>query len=97
LLRQALEGGQHKPGNDHPACFESMHELAVLYKEQGRYEEAEKYLLEVTEGRRLKLGDKHPRTTDSLNNLIDLYKAWNKPGKTKEWRAKLSQTEAEIE
>jgi tetratricopeptide (TPR) repeat protein len=89
LLRQALDGRKHKLGADHPDCFESMHELAVLYREQERYEEAEKYFLEALEGRRLKLGEKHPHTIESLNNLIDLYEAWNKPEKAKQWRVKL--------
>jgi hypothetical protein len=63
-------------------------------KEQARYQEAEKYLLEALEGRRLKLGDTHPHTLESHNNLIDLYEAWNKPEKAKEWRAKLAKKEA---
>ena len=63
-------------------------------KEQARYEEAEKLLLEAIEGRRLKLGDTHPHTLESLNNLIDLYESWNKPEKAEEWRTKLLQTKA---
>ena len=71
-----------------------MHELAVLYKQQAKYQEADELLLEAVEGRRLTLGDRHPPTQQSLNNLIDLYEAWNKPEKAEEWRAKLPQTEA---
>jgi len=71
-----------------PACFEFMHELAVLYKEQARYVEAEK-LLEAVEGRRLKLCDKHPHTLESMNNLIELYEVWNKIEEAEKWRAKL--------
>ena len=71
-----------------------MIDLAVLYKEQGRYEEAEPLLLAAVEGRHLKLGEKHPHTLESLNNLIDLYEAWNKPEKAEQWRAKLPQKEA---
>jgi len=52
-----------------------MHGLAILCKEQARYEEAEKLLLEAVKGRRLKLGDTHPHTKESMNNLIDLYEA----------------------
>ena len=63
-------------------------------KEQARYEEAEKLLIEAVEGRRLKLSDTHPHTVESLNNLIELYEAWGKPEKAEEWRAKLLQTEA---
>ncbi len=46
-----------------------MQELAILYKEQARYVEAEPLLLRALEGRRLKLGDTHPHTLESLNNL----------------------------
>ena len=70
-----------------------MHELALLYKELGRYEEAEPLFLKALEGRHLKLGDTHPHTKESLSNLIDLYKAWNKAEKSKEWQAKLTQIE----
>lgn len=66
-------------GEDHPDTLESKNDLAVLYKEQARYDEAEKLLLEAIEGRRLRLGDTHPHTVESMNNLIDLYEAWNKP------------------
>jgi hypothetical protein len=59
--------------------------LAVLYKEQKRYEEAEKLLLEAVKGCRLKLGDTHPRTLESMNNLITLYEAWNKPESVCKW------------
>jgi hypothetical protein len=66
-----------------------MHELAVLYREQERYEEAEKYFLEAVKGRRLKLGDTHPHTIESLKNLIDLYEAWNMQEKAEKWRTEL--------
>ncbi len=69
----------------------------MLYKEQDRYEEVEKLLVEAVEGRLLKLGDTHPHTLQSLNNLISLYEAWSKPEKAKEWRAKLQRKEAKTE
>ncbi|OHB62893.1 MAG: hypothetical protein A2168_04855 [Planctomycetes bacterium RBG_13_50_24] len=74
---------------DHPATLQSKNDLAVLYKEQAHYEEAEKLLIEAIEGHRLKLGNTHPHTLESLNNLIDLYEARNKPEKAEEWRSKL--------
>ncbi|MHC4324050.1 MAG: tetratricopeptide repeat protein, partial [Planctomycetota bacterium] len=79
---------------DHPATLESKNDLAILYKEQGRYEEAEKFFLEAAEGQSLKLGDTHSHTVESMNNLIELYEAWNKPEQADEWRATLPQTEA---
>jgi len=67
--------------------------LAVLYKEQSRYDEAKRFFLDAIEGRRLKLGDTHPHTLESWHNLIDLYQAWGKPEKAEEWRAKLPRIE----
>jgi tetratricopeptide (TPR) repeat protein len=75
--------------------LESKNDLAILYKEQGFYDKAEKLLLEAVDGRCLKLGDTHPHTLQSLNNLIELYDAWGKPEKAEQWQAKLLQTEAE--
>ena len=93
MLRQALDGRQRKLSRAHPACFESMHELAILYKVQTRYDEAEKLLLAAIKGRRLRLSDEHSHTQESIKNLINLYEAWSKPEKANEWRAKLPQTE----
>lgn len=88
-----MDARKFKLRNDHPVCYESMHELAVLYKEQARYEEAEKLLLRAFEGRRLKLSDTYPHILESWQNLIDPYEAWGKPEKAEEWRAKLPETE----
>jgi len=79
-------------GHDHPHTLESMHELAVLYKEKGDYDRAEQLLLEAIKDR-LGLGDTHPHALKSWNNLIELYEAWGKPEKAEEWRAKLPKTE----
>ena len=81
-------------GINHPETLETKNDIAVLYKEQGRYQQAEPLLIEAVNGRRLKLGDTHPHTLESWHNLIELYEAWGKPEKAEEWRAKLQQTEA---
>jgi hypothetical protein len=87
MLRQALDGRRLKLGDDHPACFESLYELGVLYKEQRLYDKAESLLLEAVDGRRLKLGDTHPHTQESIKTLIDLYKTLNQPEAADKWRA----------
>ena len=71
-----------------------MHELAVVYKVQGDYDDAEPLLLKAVKGRRLKLGDEHPHALESIRNVIDLYEAWDKPDKAEEWRAKLPDNQA---
>jgi tetratricopeptide (TPR) repeat protein len=84
---------RYKVFEDHLKTLQSEKDLAVLYKEQERYKEAEKYLLEAVKGRRLKLGDNHPHNLESIKNLIALYEAWNKPEEAKKWRAKLPEKE----
>jgi tetratricopeptide (TPR) repeat protein len=99
LFKEALNRWYRKLGeiaDDHPEMLTVINGFGVLRREQERYEEAERYLLEAAEGRRLKLGDTHPHTLESLNKLIELYEAWNKPEKAEEWRAKLPKTEAVV-
>ena len=93
LFNEALEGRCDRLGDDHPDTLETKNDLAVLYKEQARYDEAESRLIEAIKGRRLKLGDTHARTLESWHNLIELYEAWGKPEKANEWRAKLPRRE----
>jgi len=87
------EARHRRLGRNHPSTLETMNDLAVLYKEQARYDKAEKLLLDVIESRRFKLGDQHPHTIESLNKLIDLYEVWDKLQKAAQWRAKMAQTE----
>ena len=84
-----MQARASKLGDDHPGFFESMHELATLYKVQGRYDKAEELLLKAVKGRRLKLGDSHPDTLESWHTLINLYEARGKPEEAEEWRARL--------
>jgi tetratricopeptide (TPR) repeat protein len=84
-------------GNDLIISLIVLVRLAILYKEQGCYDEAEKLLSEAIEGHLLRLSDTHPHTIESMNNLIALYEAWNKPEKANEWREKLPETETKTE
>jgi tetratricopeptide (TPR) repeat protein len=48
---------------------DSLNNLALSYKSQGRYEEAEPYYQQALEMRRELLGHRHPDVAQSLNNL----------------------------
>ena len=87
---------KNKLGEDHPDTLESKNDLAVLYKEQERYQEAEKLLLEAVEGRHLILRDEHPHTLESWHNLIELYEDWDKPEKAEEWRLSIIKSQDEL-
>jgi tetratricopeptide (TPR) repeat protein len=60
-------------GDDHPETLRTMGGLAVLYRNQSRYDEAEPLFLETLETRKRVLGDDHPDTLWSMNNLGILY------------------------
>ncbi|HEU5380043.1 MAG TPA: toll/interleukin-1 receptor domain-containing protein [Ktedonobacteraceae bacterium] len=56
----------------------SLNNLAGLYKEQGKYEEAESLYQRVLAICEQKLGVTHSDTATSLNNLAELYRVWGK-------------------
>ena len=84
-----MKGRQSELGDDHQDTLETKNDLAVLYKEQGRYDEAEPLLRQAIKGRTEKLGPQHPHTLASIKNLIDLYEIWGKRKEAEEWREKL--------
>ena len=85
LLRQALDGRQHKLGPDHPACFESMHELVLVYIAQKDYDRGR-----TSPARSLprppnaRLGLKHQDTLESLKQLVTLYEVLEQTGRSRE-------------
>ena len=60
-----------------------------VLKELGRYDEAERSLLEahgiLTDG----LGPAHSRTISAIKTLANLYDEWERPEKAGEWRKQL--------
>ena len=56
-------------GNEHPSVASSLNNLAVLYKNQGRYGEAEPLYAEAAEIFEQQLGEKHPNTQTVLGNF----------------------------
>jgi tetratricopeptide (TPR) repeat protein len=47
--------------------------LASIYEEQGRYEDAEAFYVKTLEGRQRVLGGEHRETLDSMTKLASLY------------------------
>ena len=65
-------------GADHPSVATSLNNLALLYRSQGKYSEAEPLYLRSLEIRERELGADHPDVATSLNNLAALYKLQGK-------------------
>ena len=60
---------------DHPSLANHLNNLAGLYRDQGRYSEAEPLLLQALEIDRRSLPEDHPSLATHLNNLALLYKS----------------------
>ncbi len=60
-------------GADDTRLAESLNGLAVVYRDQGRYTEAEPLLKRALSIREKALGPAHPDVIQSLNNLAGLY------------------------
>ncbi|KAH8675241.1 hypothetical protein BX600DRAFT_431834 [Xylariales sp. PMI_506] len=69
-----LETRKTKLGVDHPDTLTSMDNLALTYRKQGRFEEAEQLNVQVLETRKTKFGVDHPDTLTSMNNLASTYR-----------------------
>ncbi|KAK4220429.1 hypothetical protein QBC38DRAFT_215256 [Podospora fimiseda] len=60
-----METSKTKLGADHPSTLTSMANLASAYRNQGRWEEAEKLEVQVMETSKTKLRADHPDTLTS--------------------------------
>jgi tetratricopeptide (TPR) repeat protein len=63
---------------EHPESLKSMHSLAALYRDEGKYAQAEPLLTKALEARRRVLGDDHPDTLTSMSDLALLYEKQGK-------------------
>lgn len=59
-------------GSDHPSVSEVLHELAAMYRSQGRYGEAEPFYRRTLTIDEKTLGPTHPNVSASLHNLASL-------------------------
>ncbi len=62
-------------GNEDPQFAFGLNQLARLYEDQGKYNEAEPLYLRSLSIREKQLGENHPTVATSLNNLALLYNA----------------------
>ncbi len=77
-LNKALQIREKVLGAEHPDTATSLNNLATLYDEQGKYEQAEPLHLRALEIYEKILGAEHPDTATSLNDLAGLYESQGK-------------------
>jgi len=76
-LLRALSILQHAQGTEHIEVAETLNALAVLYRTQGKYEEAEPLLQRALTIREI-LGAEAPDIAETLNELAALYWSWER-------------------
>ena len=52
-------------GEEHPSVAKTLGNLASLYDDQGRYDEAETLFIQALDMRKKLLGDEHPHTQNT--------------------------------
>lgn len=60
---QVMEARERTLGGEHPDTLTAKANLAVIYRNQGRWKEAEQIELQVMEAREKMLGGEHPDVT----------------------------------
>jgi hypothetical protein len=75
MSEHAMQVSKKISGQDQQETLAIMNILALTYKEQGRWDKAEKLLVEVMETCKMKLGADHPHNLTSIGNLASTY--WN--------------------
>ena len=58
---------------EHPSTLTSMANLALTYRNQRRWKEAEELEVQVMETRKRVLGEEHPSTLTSMGNLASTF------------------------
>ena len=65
MFQRALAIREQKWGTEHPATAISVHGLAELYRQQGKYEQAEPIYQRALAIRQRQLGPTHPDTMEA--------------------------------
>ena len=73
IYRRALAGKERALGPDHISTLDTVNELGLLYREQGKLGEAEKMFQRALAGYKKALGPDHTSTLHPVNNLGLLY------------------------
>jgi tetratricopeptide (TPR) repeat protein len=73
MLERALAGTEKALGPTHTSTLDIVHNLGVLYYNQGRLVEAEAMYERALAGKERTLGPKHPSTLKTANNLANLH------------------------
>jgi hypothetical protein len=95
MHRRALEAKERVIGAEHPDTLTSMANLALTYRDQGRWKEAEELDVQVMETRKRVLGAEHPDTLTSMANLASTYRNQGRWKEAEELEVQVMETRKE--
>jgi tetratricopeptide (TPR) repeat protein len=84
LYQRALRGYENTLSVDHPITLGIIHNLGIIYKNQGKLKDAEEMHQQALQGFEKALGTDHPSTLIIVNDLGILYKNQGKLKEAKE-------------
>jgi len=93
LARDALEAAEKVLPSGHLKIARYRDHVGACLTALGRFEEAERELMDAYRSLRGQVGRDHLYTKKTVSHLIELYQSWNKPIKSAEWRAHLEKPE----
>src|SRR5467141_3805428 len=73
MNKQAADAYKRALGPEHPSTLSSIGNLALTYRNQGRWKEAEELQLRAMETSLTVLGQEHPNTLASMATLASTY------------------------
>jgi Tetratricopeptide repeat len=90
MYMRALQGKEKMWGPEHTSTLDTVNNLGVLYRDQGKTAEAEAMYVRALQGYQKALGTDHPRTQVIIRNLDQCYaqteqKAWPGPAWKPRW------------
>jgi tetratricopeptide (TPR) repeat protein len=92
LARDALLAAEKSLPRGHLMISRYRTHVGVCLMEIGRFEEAERELLNANHALREQLGERHLYTQKTVKDLIRLYDSWKRPAESAAWHARLEES-----
>jgi tetratricopeptide (TPR) repeat protein len=97
MFERALEGYGEALGAKHTSTLRAIHNLGILYREQGKLKGAEEMFERALEGYGEALGAKRTPTVDTVYGLGNLYREQGEVAKAKEMYGRAAKGYQDVE
>src|SRR2546423_589776 len=95
-LGEVMETRKRVLGVEHPDTLATMHNLALTYRKQKRWNEAEELVVQMMETRKRVLGAEHPSTLATMHNLASTYRKQERWKEAEELEVQVMETRKRV-